>query len=405
MKRSRDDEGEVEEALHQLQGTLERGFEHKLRALDKVISLIDPSDDQYVIQRALVNGDAAFYVTELLADATAGAKAAEAVAAVCRHAAPSMARLATGPLVGLDSSVERVSLNPCQSDFVDSGAVAALVPMALQRSEAAREAAAEALAALCSFNQEGKLAYLEGLVQALTQQQQLEVRPTGGCSRRELPLVFAPVGAATLELLDALIDGMECGGEAAAQQLDLLLVPLLAELRAGRGRPASQAAVSLLGTLCERRPELAAELRAAGAVAGVAQHLLHGSQEVQDVAARALWLLAKDDKKCLAAEQGLLGCEASALARMLVQLIEVADAEEARQREEEDGGAGSGAEGDAPGGAAGVVGGPPAADICHAEEASALLKALAAAHPEVEQLVEEREVPIARHSSQKCCIQ
>ena len=85
------------------------------QALDKVISLIDPSDDQYVIQRALVNGDAAFYVTELLADATAGAKAAEAVAAVCRHAAPSMARLATGPLVGLDSSVERVSLNPCQS--------------------------------------------------------------------------------------------------------------------------------------------------------------------------------------------------------------------------------------------------------------------------------------------------
>lgn len=52
-----------------------------------------------------------------------------------------------------------------------------------------------------------------------------------------------------------------------------------------------------------------------------------------------------------------------------------------------------------------MVGGPPAADICHAEEASALLKALAAAHPEVEQLVEEREVPIARHSSQKCCIQ
>ena len=191
-------------------------------------------------------------------------------------------------------------------------------------------------------------------------------------------LLVSPSGQ-TLELLDALIDGMECGGEAAAQQLDFLLVPLLAELRAGRGRPASQAAVSLLGTLCERRPELAAELRAAGAVAGVAQHLLHGacrrapslalrccmhlpagcalppeplcclmpsarcqhplprfhcmpvaagSQEVQDVAARALWLLAKDDKKCLAAEQGLLGCEASALARMLVQLIEVADAEE-----------------------------------------------------------------------------
>jgi hypothetical protein len=83
--------------------------------LDKVISLVDPSDDQYTVQRALVDGEAAFYITELLSDPTAGTRAAEAVAAVCRHAAPSMARLAAGPLMGLDSSVERVSLNPCQA--------------------------------------------------------------------------------------------------------------------------------------------------------------------------------------------------------------------------------------------------------------------------------------------------
>jgi len=85
-----------------------------LQALDRLIALVDPSDDQYTVQRALVSGDAAFYITELLADPTAAAKAAEAVAAICRHAAPSLARLAAGPLVGLDSSVERVALNPCQ---------------------------------------------------------------------------------------------------------------------------------------------------------------------------------------------------------------------------------------------------------------------------------------------------
>jgi hypothetical protein len=80
-----------------------------------VLALIDPSDEQYNVQRALVDGDAAFYITELLSDPSASVRAAEAVAAVCRHSAPSMVRLAAGPLVGLDSSVERVSLNPCQS--------------------------------------------------------------------------------------------------------------------------------------------------------------------------------------------------------------------------------------------------------------------------------------------------
>jgi hypothetical protein len=82
--------------------------------LDRIIALIDPLDDSYTVQRALVDGDAAFYLTELLSDPTAGPRAAEAIAAACRHAAPALARLSAGPLVGLDSSVERVPLNPCQ---------------------------------------------------------------------------------------------------------------------------------------------------------------------------------------------------------------------------------------------------------------------------------------------------
>ena len=95
-----------------------------------------------------------------------------------------------------------------------------------------------------------------------------------------------------LDLLDALIDGMECGGDAAGQQLDLLRQPLLQELRAAGGRPgqgagssqgqgqgkeaAAVAVLCLLGTLCEKRPEAAAELRQDGALASVAQHLLQG---------------------------------------------------------------------------------------------------------------------------------
>lgn len=87
-----------------------------------------------------------------------------------------------------------------------------------------------------------------------------------------LPACFC---AQALEVVDALIDGMECGGEQASTQLGLVQQPLLAELRAGHGRPCSQAAVSLVGTLCEKRPETASELRDGGAVASVAQHLLH----------------------------------------------------------------------------------------------------------------------------------
>jgi glyoxylate carboligase len=53
-----------------------------------------------------------------------------------------------------------------------------------------------------------------------------------------------------------------------------------------------------------------------------------GSQEVQDIAARALWLLVKDERSCLAAEGNLLGCDAAKLAAVLAELVEVADAEE-----------------------------------------------------------------------------
>jgi hypothetical protein len=43
--------------------------------------------------------------------------------------------------------------------------------MLFSRQEAAWEAATEAVAALCSYHQEGKLAYLEGLVQEVLQRQ------------------------------------------------------------------------------------------------------------------------------------------------------------------------------------------------------------------------------------------
>lgn len=51
---------------------------------------------------------------------------------------------------------------------------------------------------------------------------------------------------------------------------------------------------------------------------------------LQDSAARALWLLIKSDKKCLAREEGLSGCDPLQLAGQLIALIETAEAEEVR---------------------------------------------------------------------------
>lgn len=177
-----------------------------------------------------------------------------------------------------------------------------------------------------------------------------------------------------------------------------------------------------------------------------------GSQVLQDAAARALWLLAKGDKKCLGPDAGLLGCEPLHLAKALAGLIEVAEAEEVRGRgglccrecmgveaggtqhsrrqrckccwralgadacalgllqarvqQDLDAGFDSGrSDSGSEGGGGGLPPATPtAADICHAEEASLLLKALAAAYPEVQTLVDARDVPLGRHSSSACCI-
>lgn len=168
------------------------------------------------------------------------------------------------------------------------------MPLLLARQEAARDAAAEALAALCSYHQDGKLAQLEALVAALQRSPDAagQVRPGGAVAaaaraaeplRRWLsPFLTSCACCHThrqvFELLDALLDGMECGGEEAGQHLELLRPPLLAQLRARQPGAGSLASLSLLATLCERRPDAAEALLEQGAAAAAAQHLLHGAE-------------------------------------------------------------------------------------------------------------------------------
>ena len=72
---------------------------------------------------------------------------------------------------------------------MDSGAIPALVGMlpAFQQrmvGAVARDAAAEAIAALCSYCQEGKVAYLEAMVHALQSIPQQQAGPVGLAARR-----------------------------------------------------------------------------------------------------------------------------------------------------------------------------------------------------------------------------
>jgi hypothetical protein len=198
-KRDRDDlDAAIVEVVQELETTLERSTEHKIRvsgacllfqglvarsrlysitlftchmpqALERVHELIDPTDLQYTSQRALVEADAAFFLVELLADESkaVGLRAATAIAALARHSVHSEAMMASGAM--LDGAPTRVQLNPVQPDLVDTGAAAGLVAMLFGEDVAVKDAASAALRALCSFNQEGKVAYLAALVPLVVQ--------------------------------------------------------------------------------------------------------------------------------------------------------------------------------------------------------------------------------------------
>jgi hypothetical protein len=170
-------DSEVYEAAHQLEGALSRGQDSKLQALDMAIGLVDHADETYTAQRALVDADAVFFLVELLQDASdaVSLKAAQAVRLITQHSAPAIARLSAGPLLGLDSTVSRVLLNPVQAAFIDCNVAHTLVDWLLGRQEHKKREALDTMSALCSYNHDGKVAFLERLTHAFCAGQ-LQVR-------------------------------------------------------------------------------------------------------------------------------------------------------------------------------------------------------------------------------------
>lgn len=388
------------EAAQELQGVLARETQAKLRVLDRVSSLANPADDTYIAQRALVADEAAFFLVELLADEALSVvvRAAEAVARLCAHSGPAQAALAA------HSVLHRPALNPVQDVFVDSGALPALVPLLLGDIPQAQDAAQEAISALCSYNLEGKIAFGGELVQAL-EHGRLEVLPHLDCC---LGSMTSPPKEEVVALMDR------------------SLGPVLSLLARPAGAPAAEQALGLLCAMLEARPQYAEELQGRGALRLVTQLLLRGSDEVADVACRALWLLvAQGDARHLLGGSGvnegegvvaashsaadLLGCSPVELVPRLLRLKELAAEQEAQWQEEqeaEDAGAGEGkgALAHLPPVALATRQGP--AEVCCAKDAEQLLAVIGGLHPGVQEQMAVVEEAAGTHKPQQpaCCI-
>jgi hypothetical protein len=390
------------------------------QALERLRELIDHHDDLYINQKALVDADCAFHLVELLQDESdaVAIRAAQVISAMTDHSAPAKIKLQNGPLIGLESSIAKVMLNPVQGEFIDAGAIPLLAgwlaaPAVPQKSEAALQA----LNNLSSYNHEAKVAYLEALVD------------------------FVAAGKYTcLEHLDDLIDSLHsnyCGSGSSGDDTVLQLyekVSLSVIQAIQIPGQVGEKALAVLGTISEHAPKLAKELRGTtGAVGGdggdskvvslVAKHLLFGSIQVQDTASRTLWYLTLGDKDILGPE-GPLASHIEALAGVLRALVDRSAIDEEEESAIDDarrnsldyqdgredikgigGGSGyhsrgssycGGVEGFGPGLAAAAA---AVEEVCFAEEAQQLLKALIACNPALK--IEEYENIDKRTS---CCV-
>ncbi len=359
--------------------------------MDRLRELIDHGDDLYVNQQALVNADCAFHLVELLSDENDSVtiQAARVIILLTDHSAPAKAKLHNG--IGLENIVSKVMLNPVQGEFIDAGAIPLLVGWLTQSApEQKTDVALQALTTISSYNHEGKVAYLESLVG-----------------------VISSGHFQCLEYLDDLISGIGSGGgdDTVFQLYEKASISVVQAIKIPG--QIGEKAITVLGTICEHAPELAKELETTAAAAtgesssiisAVAKHLLFGSIQAQDTAARTLWYLTLGDKTILGPE-GPLVSQIEAVAGVLRVLVERSAKEEEEDEAREDlrrssvdyqdlqidpnedyrGGSyhyrgssfGGGGEG------FGVASAVVVDEVCFSEEAEKLLKAVIAANPEL----------------------
>lgn len=312
-KRERD-ETDVDTAMQELEASLSRDTDMKLKALQTLRDLMDLKDEGYTVQRQTAEAGVLSMLMQLLEDDAESVRvdAAKALTAVTRHSTPTLSRLDVGKSIGFSQTPEKVALNPVQESVTEvEGIFTLLTNMRFGDSADLTAAGTAALTAVCAFNRPNAMAYLHELVHRLLQHD-----------------------PKALLALEELIAGLDVRDDMAVL-LDQAISPTLTFLRSGEDSEKVDAA-TLLASICEKRPGAAAFLVTEGALPEVAQLLTTDDVSASDTAARLLWLLVKDNRKLLSPARDALGVDGVKLVEPLLALVEAHEDQEDKQDEEKE---------------------------------------------------------------------
>eukprot|EP00879_Flechtneria_rotunda_P003385 GHRR01003613.1.p1 GENE.GHRR01003613.1~~GHRR01003613.1.p1 ORF type:complete len:380 (+),score=142.31 GHRR01003613.1:163-1302(+) len=357
-KRERE-ENEVDTAVTELEAALGRDSDIKLKALYAIKVLVDVHDEMYTVQRKAAEAGALPMLMQLLEDDSevVRVEAAKALTLLAKHSTSAMQRLDVGRTTGFSQTPEKVALNPVQESVTElDGVFSVLTNMRFSDGPDIQAAGTAALTAICALNRANTLALLRELVHRLLQHE-----------------------PKALLALEDMLAGLDVRDDMAVL-LDQAISPALTLLRSGEANDEKLDAVTLLGSICEKRPGAAAFLVAEGALPAVTQLLVEGDLAITDAAARTLWLLVKDNRKLLNPDKDALGVAGSKLVEPLLTLVETREDQESAQ-ESEQADDEQDADGDKPGQAGTTGDGNIAVD--NGDDALLLLRALAAQDPEV----------------------
>lgn len=295
-KRDRSD-NEINLAFAELESAVSRDPELKLKAMAAVKDLIDSKDESYQTQKVLAGEGIFAVLVQLLEDENenVSAMAAELLKAEVSHSEAALLRLEANSL----TSASQVSLNPVQSEAASvDGLFRTLVNMLFGSSEVKEQAAQDAVTALSHLSRENSVEYLREIVHRLLQGE----------------------GSKALEKLDDVIGGLEIRDDVAVT-LDQAILPILKIVRQGFDADKLEA-VTVLGTICDKRPGAVDFLIAEGAVPSVLDLLVKGDLAMKDAAVHCAWLLLKGNRKLLDPAKDALGVQSAKLAQALFAVIE-----------------------------------------------------------------------------------
>jgi hypothetical protein len=216
-----------------------------------------------------------------------------------------------GKTTGFSQTPEKVLLNPVQEDVSELDGVFTLLCNMRFSDDAELQAAGDAaLSAMCAYNRPNTLAVLREMVHRL-----LSHEPKA------------------LGALEGMLEGLDVRDDMAVL-LDQALSPTLTFLRNGEGEEQVDA-VTLLGSICEKRSGAAAFLVAEGALPPVAKLVATGDMATCDSATRTLWLLVRDNKRLLSPSKDALGVPGTQLVKPLLDLVKATEDTIASEEEEE----------------------------------------------------------------------